>query len=74
MTAGVIRTWMSMAYGILEKGLILQPLGAFVVIGILVNSTLRTRLGKGLRWKGRSYPGGSASARNAGGKGDKALF
>ena len=62
MTAGVIRAWMKMAYGILEKGLILQPLGAFVVIGILINSTVRTRLGKGLRWKGRSYPGGGASA------------
>ncbi len=60
--AKVIRRWMDTTYGISEQGLIYQPLGALVVVGILVNSTIRTRLGKGLTWKGRAYPGGTAAS------------
>ena len=33
----------------------LQPLGAAVLIGILVNSTIRTQYRKGVSWKGRTY-------------------
>jgi chlorobactene glucosyltransferase len=63
--AKVIRRWMHTVYGVTEQGLLLQPLGALVVVGILVNSTIRTRLGKGLSWKGRAYPGGGAVSRPA---------
>ena len=61
MVAKIIRRWMSMVYKIPDRGLVFQPLGALVVIGILFNSTVRTRLGKGVRWKGRVYPGGTSS-------------
>jgi len=33
----------------------LQPLGALVLIGILINSTIKVSFGKGVTWKGRRY-------------------
>jgi len=56
----VQRRWLSSVYGLTPAAVVLQPVGALVVIGILVNSTLKTRLGGGVVWKGRTYPGGKA--------------
>jgi chlorobactene glucosyltransferase len=58
---GVQRTWISATYKLEATGLYLQPLGALVVLGILVNSAVKTRRGGGITWKGRTYPGGKAS-------------
>jgi len=60
LTHLVQRTWIASTYGLDDKAVYLQPLGALVVMGILVNSTLKTRRGGGIRWKGRTYAGGRA--------------
>jgi len=41
----------------------LQPLGSAVLIGILVNSTIRTQYRKGVSWKGRTYLKGSDNTK-----------
>ena len=58
----VQRRWISTVYGLTPSAVYLQPLGAWVVLGILVNSTLKTRRGGGIQWKGRTYPGGKAGS------------
>jgi len=54
------RRWISSVYGVTSAGVVLQPLGALIVIGIVINSTLKVRLGGEVAWKGRTYPGGRA--------------
>jgi len=54
------RRWIASTYGLTASSVYLQPLGALVVLGILINSTVKTRRGGGLQWKGRTYPGGKA--------------
>jgi chlorobactene glucosyltransferase len=39
----------------------LQPLGVLVIVGIIINSTARVLLRKGVSWKGRVYLGGKAA-------------
>jgi glycosyltransferase involved in cell wall biosynthesis len=58
---GVQRVWISSVYRLGASGLYLQPLGAMVLLGILVNSAVKTRRGGAISWKGRVYPGGKAS-------------
>jgi len=60
LTHGVQRTWIASTYGLSDRSVWLQPLGAVVVLGILINSAVRTRRGAGIRWKGRTYAGGRA--------------
>lgn len=47
--------------GITASPLLLQPLGALVVLAILANSAFRTLSGRGIRWKGRTYRIGKLS-------------
>jgi len=61
----VQRKWIASAYGLTDEAVYLQPLGALVVFCILVNSTLKTRRGGGIRWKGRTYAGGRAEGGDA---------
>ena len=55
------RRWIEAHYGVMSGSVYLQPLGALVLIGIVINSTVRTRWGGRIRWKGRTYRGGEAA-------------
>ncbi len=60
LTHVVQRKWIASVYGLSDRSVYLQPLGAVLVLGILINSTIRTRRGAGISWKGRTYAGGKA--------------
>ncbi len=60
LTHVVQRKWIASTYGLTDESIYLQPLGALLVMGILANSTIKTRGGGGIRWKGRTYAGGQA--------------
>lgn len=50
-----IRRLLSILGGLDDTYAFLQPLGALVFIGILINSTIKVSFGKGVTWKGRTY-------------------
>ncbi len=55
LVAMALRRVMFRLYSIDASYPYLQPLGSAVLIGILVNSTIRTQYRKGVSWKGRTY-------------------